>query len=434
MKDVLIIGGGVAGIQAALDLAERGIHVYMVEKEPSIGGRMALLDKTMSTNDCSICILAPKMNECFAHPNIDILEYSEVIGIDGKEGDFKVEVRRKAKYVDSSKCTGCGDCMEKCPTEVPNKFNSYLDKRRAIYLPFPQSVPRKATIDADYCLKLTKNRCGLCQKTCKAEAINYDDKDKIVELNVGAIIVAIGLSLYEPKDMKEYGYGIYDNVHTWMEYERLINAAGPTHGHLHCSPDGRRPRKIAFIQCVGSRDVKRCQWCSSLCCMVSIKSAMLAYEHYGDIDIESYIFYSDLRIFSKRFYEYSKRGEKDYNIKYIHGRPGEIKEDKKTKNLIIYYDDEREGKVKELEVEMVILATPIMAAEDTKKLASILGIETDEYGFIKVRDYLTNPVETAKPGIFVAGCCERPKDITESVIQASAAAAKAAEIVMAEVV
>ncbi|KAA0001022.1 MAG: CoB--CoM heterodisulfide reductase iron-sulfur subunit A family protein [Thermoplasmata archaeon] len=426
MKGVLVIGGGVAGIQAALDLADRGIHVYLVEKEPSIGGRMALLDKTMSTNDCSICILAPKMNECFSHPNIEVLEYSEVIGVEGKAGNFKVKVKRKAKYVDATKCTGCGDCMEKCPTEIPNEYNSYLDKRKAIFLPFPQAVPRKATIDERYCLKLTKNRCGLCQKICKAEAIDYNQKDKIIELNVASIIVAIGSSLYEPKDLVEYGYGRYANVHTWMEYERLINAAGPTHGHLKCAPDGRRPKKIAFIQCVGSRDVKRCQWCSSVCCMVSIKSAMLANEHYGDL--ESYIFYSDLRVFSKRFYEYSKRGERDYKITYIHARPGEIKEDKRTKNLIIYYEDENEGKVKELEVEMVILATPIMPAKDVKQLAEILGIETNEYGFIKVKDYVFHPVETTREGIFVAGCCERPKDITESVVQASAAAAKAAEI------
>jgi len=424
MKNVVVIGGGVAGIQASLDLAERGIHVYLVEKEPSIGGRMALLDKTMSTNDCSICILAPKMNDCFSHPNIEVLEYSEVVGLTGEAGDFTVKVRRKAKYVDASKCTGCGDCMEKCPTEIPNEYNSNLNKRKAIYLPFPQAVPRKATIDEEYCLKLTKNRCGLCQKICKAEAIDYTQKDTMVELSAAAIIVAVGLSVYDPRDLHEYGYGKYENVRTWMEYERLINAAGPTHGHLKCAPDGRRPKKVAFIQCVGSRDVKRCRWCSSVCCMVSIKSAMLANEHYNDL--ESYIFYSDLRVFSKRFYEYSKRGEKDYHITYIHARPGEIAEDKRTKNLTLYYENEDEGKVDALEVEMVVLATPILPAEDTVRIAETLGLEVDDDGFLKTVDYLQYPVETSKPGVYVAGCCERPKDITESVIQASAAAAKAA--------
>jgi len=423
MKDVMIIGGGVAGIQAALDLADRGIHVYMVEKEPSIGGRMALLDKTMSTNDCSICILAPKMNDCFSHPNIDVLEYSEVTDVTGKAGDFTVTVKRKAKYVDATKCTGCGDCMAKCPTEILNEYNSNLNKRKAIYLPFPQAVPRKATIDEKYCLKLTKNRCGLCQKICKAEAIDYTQKDKNLELNVAAIIVAIGLSVYDPSTLHEYGYGKFENVHTWMEYERLINAAGPTHGHLKCAPDGRRPKKIAFVQCVGSRDVKHCAWCSSVCCVVSIKSAMLANEHYNDL--ESYIFYSDLRIFSKRWYEYSKRGEKDYKITYIHARPGEITENKRTKNLTLYYENEDEGKVNEIEAEMVVLATPITPAEDTVKLAQTLGLEIDHNGMLKTIDYLLHPVETNRPGIFVAGCCERPKDITESVIQASAAAAKA---------
>ncbi|MEM2934833.1 MAG: CoB--CoM heterodisulfide reductase iron-sulfur subunit A family protein [Candidatus Thermoplasmatota archaeon] len=420
MKNVLIIGGGVAGIQAALDLADRGIHVYLVEKEPSIGGRMALLDKTMSTNDCSICILAPKMNECASHPNIEILEYSEVIGLEGNSGNFKVKVKRKAKYVDSSRCTGCGDCMEKCPTEVPNEYNSYIDKRKAIFLPFPQSVPRKATIDRRYCLKLNKNRCGLCQKICKAKAIDYSQEDKIIELDAASIIVATGLEVYNPYDIKEYGYGKFANVHSWIEYERLINASGPTHGHLKCAPDGRRPKRIAFIQCVGSRDVKRCEWCSSVCCMVSIKSAMLANEHYNDI--ESFIFYSDLRVFSKRFYEYSKRGEKDYKITYIHARPGEIKEDKNTKNLIIYYEDENEGKVKEIEVEMVILATPIMPSKSNLEISKILEIELDKYGFIKA-----NGVETTKQGIYAAGCCCTTKDITESVYQASAAACRAAE-------
>ncbi|MBC7081189.1 MAG: CoB--CoM heterodisulfide reductase iron-sulfur subunit A family protein [Thermoplasmatales archaeon] len=420
MKSVLVIGGGVAGIQAALDLADRGIHVYLVEKEPSIGGRMALLDKTMSTNDCSICILAPKMNECASHPNIEILEYSEVVGLNGNAGNFKVKVKRRAKYVDASKCTGCGDCMEKCPTEVPNEYNNYIDKRKAIFLPFPQAVPRKATIDKRYCLKLTKNRCGLCQKICKAKAIDYSQEDKTIEIEVASIIVATGLKAYEPYDIKEYGYGKFANVHTWIEYERLINASGPTHGHLKCAPDGRRPKKIAFIQCVGSRDVRRCRWCSSVCCMVSIKSAMLANEHYNDI--ESFIFYSDLRIFSKRFYEYSKRGEKDYKITYIHARPGEIIEDKNTKNLIIYYEDENEGKVKELEVEMVILATPIMPSDTNSEISKILGIELDEHGFIK-----TNGVETTRKGIYAAGCCCAPKDITESVYQASAAACRAGE-------
>lgn len=423
MKDVMIIGGGVAGIQAALDLADRGIHAYLVEKEPSIGGRMALLDKTMSTNDCSICILAPKMNDCFSHPNIDVLEYSEVTNVTGKAGDFTVTVKRKAKYVDATKCTGCGDCMTKCPTEILNEYNSNLNKRKAIYLPFPQAVPRKATIDEKYCLKLTKNRCGLCQKICKAEAIDYTQKDKNLKLNVAAIIVTIGLSVYDPSTLHEYGYGKFENVHTWMEYERLINAAGPTHGHLKCAPDGRRPKKIAFVQCVGSRDVKHCAWCSSVCCVVSIKSAMLANEHYNDL--ESYIFYSDLRIFSKRWYEYSKRGEKDYKITYIHARPGEITENKRTKNLTLYYENEDEGKVNEIEAEMVVLATPITPAEDTVKLAQTLGLEIDHNGMLKTIDYLLHPVETNRPGIFVAGCCERPKDITESVIQASAAAAKA---------
>lgn len=428
-KDALVIGGGVAGIQAALDLGDRGLQVHLVEKKPSIGGTMALLDKTFPTNDCSICILAPKMNECAAHPNITVHAYSEVQSIEGKPGNFKVKVLKKARLVDETKCTGCGDCMEKCPKKVPNEYNENLDERKAIYLPFPQAVPRKATIDREHCMYVLKGRCGLCKEVCKAGAIDFEQKDQEITLEVGAVIIAIGLSTYDPSSLTEYGYGKYSNVHTSMEYERLICASGPTGGHLECEPDKRHPKRMAFILCVGARDIRPegCPYCCSVCCMLSTKDAMLAREHYDDI--ESFIFYSDLRTFGKGAYEYAERAKKDYSVTYIHGKPGEIRENRETGELDIVYIDEATGKIKILKADFVVLSTAIMPSEDTKKLAEVLGVEAEANGFIKSPNCQTEPVDTTRHGIFVAGYCESPKDVTESVYQASGAAARAAETI-----
>jgi len=423
VEDVLVIGGGVAGIQAALDLADRGLHVYMVEKEPSIGGTMALLDKTFPTNDCSICILAPKMNDCAAHQNIDILDFSEVVGLDGEPGNFQVTVRRKARYVDPNKCNGCGVCFEVCPAHLPNKSDQNLAPRGAIYKPFPQAVPNLAIIDREHCIN-----CGLCKKYCEPDAINFEDEDKDVVLDVGALIVATGLSVRKPQELKEYGYGKYLNVYNGMEYERLICASGPTHGHLQSAPDNRRPKKIAIIQCVGIRDTRtNCPYCASVCCLYATKSAMLAFEHYDDI--ESYIFYTDLRAFSKLSYEYTQRAAVEYNVTYINSKPGRIREDPETRNLIILYVDDASPEVKELEVEMVILSMAIEPVAGTHELGQVLKIDVDEYGFIQVPDPDLRPCDTTRSGVFVAGYIEGPKDITESVAQASGAAAKAAEII-----
>ncbi|UCG70072.1 MAG: CoB--CoM heterodisulfide reductase iron-sulfur subunit A family protein, partial [Thermoplasmata archaeon] len=331
---VLVLGGGIAGIQSSLDLANKGIKVYLVEKEPSIGGIMALLDKTFPTNDCSICILAPKMNECFAHPNIEVMTYSELISLKGDAPNFKATILKKARYIDEKKCTGCGDCTKKCPTKVPNKYNMNLDERKAIYLPFPQSVPRIMTIDKEKCLKFTKDKCGNCSKVCKAGAIDYEQKDEEIVVQVGAVVVASGFEIYKPIEMFEYGYGKYQNVRTAIEYERLICASGPTEGHLIVEPDGEHPRRIGFIQCVGSRDFRRENpYCSSVCCMYATKEAMLAREHYEDI--EAYIFYTDLRAVGKNFQEYVDRAKKDYDIKYIRARPGQIVENPDTNKLTI---------------------------------------------------------------------------------------------------
>lgn len=428
-EDVLIIGGGVAGMQAALDLGDRGLHVHLVEKRPSIGGTMALLDKTFPTNDCSICILAPKMNDCAAHPNITIHSYSEVQSVEGNPGDFNVSILKKARLVDEDKCTGCGDCMLKCPAKVPNEYNQNLDERRAIYLPFPQAVPRKATIDKEHCIYVIKNKCGACKKICKAGAIDFEQEDQEININVGAIIIAVGLTTYDPSHLTEYGYGRYPNVHTSMEYERLICASGPTGGHLECEPDKRHPKRMAFIPCVGSRDVRPrgCSYCCSVCCMLSSKDAMLAREHYSDI--ESYIFYSDLRTFGKGAHEYAERAKSDYGVVYIHGKPGYIREDTETGELDIDYIDEENGKITTLRVDFVVLSTAIMPSEDTSSVAGLTGVETDSHGFFKTEDCQSSPVDSSRPGIFIAGYCESPKDVTESVTQASGAAARAAETV-----
>jgi heterodisulfide reductase subunit A len=419
----LVIGGGIAGIQAALDLGNAGIKVYMVEREPSIGGRMAQLDKTFPTNDCSICILAPKMMECFSHRNVTVHSYSEVIKVEGKVGDFKVTVLKKPRYVDEDKCTGCGACSEKCPTKAPNKFEMGLGIRKAIYIPFAQAVPRVATIDANICRYMTKGKCQVCVKRCQAEAIDFEQKPREVIINVGSIVVATGFDAYMPHDLKEYGYGKYPNVVTAMEFERIINAAGPTRGHLErLSEDHGRPKKLAFIQCVGSRSPKTGRaYCSTACCMHATKEAMLAREHHDDTD--STIFYTDTRCYTKGFNEYVERGKREYGIVHIRAKPGEIKEDPETKNLAIYYIDPKTRKIATHEAEMVILSTAMIPAEGIGDLAKVLGVELDEYGFFKVKDLIRAPVETTRSGIYVAGYCQSPKDIPDAVSQASAAAA-----------
>jgi heterodisulfide reductase subunit A len=426
----LVIGGGIAGIQASLDLGEKGVQVYLVEKEPSIGGRMAQLDKTFPTNDCSICILAPKMSDCYEHPNIDVMTYSEVVGLEGSAGSFTAKVLRKARYVDPEKCTGCGKCTEACRLKgkIPNEFDVGLRKRGAIYIPFLQAVPRMATIDKKKCIYLTKGKCGekfLCKEACERGAIDFEQEDKVVELGVGAVIVATGFDVYMPTDMFEYGYGKHANVVTSMEYERLICASGPTGGHLEVSPTKEHPRKLAFIQCVGSRDFHHNPYCSSVCCMYATKEAMLAREHYPDL--ESYIFYTDLRAAGKGFEEYVTRAAKEYNVKYIRARPGQISEDQ-NKKLTLWYEDESSGKAVPLEVDMVVLATTLVPREDSAGLGKVLGLPMDKNGFFEVRDPVTATVETARDGVYIAGYCGGPRDIPESVVQGSAAADKVVEL------
>jgi heterodisulfide reductase subunit A len=432
-ESVLVIGAGIAGIQASIDLAQMGFQVYLVERTPSIGGRMAQLDKTFPTNDCAICILAPKMIECANHENVHLLTYSDVISVKGQVGDFEVKVRKNPRYIDMERCTGCGECMEKCPRRVPDEFNVGLNRRRAIYLPFPQAVPRKATIDADYCLYLTnreKGRCRLCEEVCQAEAIDWDQQAEILDLNIGAIVVATGFDPYDVSALEEYGYGAISNVITGLQYERLISASGPTGGELLRPSDGNHPHKIAFIQCVGSRDVNHNPYCSSVCCMFATKEAILANEH--DPSLESYIFYTDLRAGGKRFQEYITRAKDKYQTTYIRGRPGRISEDASTGNPILRYEDTTHREVREMEVDLVILCQALIPRIGQEEVAELLGIELDEYGFVYTPEWLLHPTDTTVPGIFACGYCKSPQDIPDSIAQASGVAARAAELLLRE--
>ncbi|MGD8397270.1 MAG: CoB--CoM heterodisulfide reductase iron-sulfur subunit A family protein [Anaerolineae bacterium] len=432
MNEVLVIGGGISGIQAALDLAEQGLRVHLVEREPSIGGRMAQLDKTFPTNDCSTCILSPKMVDCARHPNIVLHTYAEVQAVtraaataaDG--GPFRVRVLERARYVDAELCTGCGECALKCPRRVPDAFNVGLSDRRAIYLYFPQAVPMVMTIDPEHCTYLTQGKCGLCARICPAGAIDFEQKDRAFELEVDAIVVATGYDFYDPTVISQYGYRRYPNVITALEYERLISASGPTGGHLLRPSDGEPARRIGFVQCTGSRHMRHQRYCSTVCCVHSTKEAVLAWEH--DHAAHSYIFYTDLRGSGKGFREYMDRARRNYNVSFVHGRVAQILEDG-DQNPTFKYEDAATGRPERMTLDLAVLATSLVPAHDAPALAEILGIELDEFGFVKTNPFA--PADTTRPGIVACGCCLGPADIPQSVAQASAAAARAAGIALA---
>jgi len=423
-NNILVIGAGIVGLQVSIDLANMGFEVHLVESQPSVGGRMAQLDKTFPTNDCSICILAPKMIECVQHPNIETLTYSEVQGISGTVGDFDVRVQRKPRYVDIDKCTGCGECVEKCPTKAPNEFDMGMSERKAIYLPFPQAVPRKVTIDPTSCRMLTEGKCGICEKVCTAKAIDYQQKEETVQLNVGAVVICTGFDMFDMTNVPEYGYGRMANVLTAMEFERMLSASGPTLGHIQRPSDGREPKTIAFIQCVGSRDVNCKPYCTSVCCMHSVKEAVIANEH--DPGLKSYIFNIDLRLGGKGFQEYVNRAIKEYDVTFVRSRPGSI-----TGNgdgdLVLWYEDTHEGTQETLRVELVVLAQALVASNGTKRVADVLKVDMDQFGFLDIPDPLARPVDTRVPGIFACGFCQSPRDIPQGIVQASCAAARVAE-------
>jgi heterodisulfide reductase subunit A len=424
-KPVLVIGGGIAGIQVSLDLADRGLKVHIVEKSPSIGGIMAQLDKTFPTLDCSICILAPKMIEVSRHPNIKIHTLSHIKNVEGKEGDFTATVHKAPRSVDESKCTGCGICTEKCPSKVADEWQEGLTDSKAISIIFPQAVPLIANIDRDNCLYFQKNICQVCSNVCPSGAVDYEQNETEIELDVSSIIVATGFQSYDPSTIGEYGYGRYDDVITALEFERLISASGPTNGHLNRPSDGKKAQRIAFIQCVGSRSHnKGYQFCSSVCCMYATKEAILIKEHDENIDVT--IFYLDLKVFGQGFQEFVDRAK--FSINYIRGRPGDIRRHPISGDLILWYEDTISRTIKEMKVDLVVLCTTMIARAENIELAKILGIELDDYGFFKSKNPIINPIDTIKPGIFVCGCCHGPRDIPTSIAEASGTAAQAAVI------
>jgi len=421
LETALVIGGGVAGMQAALDIADQGYKVVLVEKSPSIGGVMAMLDKTFPTLDCSACILTPRLSEVSRHPNIELLTCSEVTGITGKAGDFRVKVLKRARGVLIDKCSGCGECVPHCPIQVRNEFDQNLGYRKAIYIGFPQSTPLVYTIDKENCIK-----CDLCVKSCDREAIDLTMEDETIEIPVGSIVIATGYELFDVSVYHRLGYGRFKNVINALEYERLINASGPTGGKLMRLSDGKIPRSIGFVQCVGARDVhKGVPYCSRVCCMYGIKNAVMAKELQPDIVKNVTIYYADIRAYGKGFEEFFNMSKERFGIKFIRGRVGEVEEKGATKNIVVWAENTETGEFLKQEHELLVLCPGILPPKGLKDLADKLGLEVSVDGFISISYPASNPVDTDVPGVFVAGCAESAKDIPDSVAAGSAAAMRA---------
>lgn len=432
-KRALVIGGGIAGITAALDIADAGFPVDIVEKDYTVGGKMAKLDKTFPTLDCASCIVTPKMTEVSQNPNIRILSYSEVAGVKGYIGNFEVDIKRHPRYVDETKCTGCGACIEKCPNKkVPNAFNLNLNNRKAIDIPFAQAVPKVAAISADYCLHMKglkngkDNVCGFCEKACAAGAINFHQEETMLTEKYGAIIVATGYNPISLEKFDEYAYSQSPDVVSSLEFERLCNASGPTNGHLLRPSDGKEPKNIVFVQCVGSRcsadSAKGHEYCSKICCMYTAKHAILTRDHYPDTNIT--VFYIDVRTPGKNFDEFYRRAVEQYGVHYIKGQVGKVTPlsdgtlDVQGSDLIL-------NRQVHIKADMVVLAASIEADKSARPLATMLTTSMDNNDFFLEAHAKLRPVESPTAGIFLAGCCQGPKDIPETVAQSSGAAAKA---------
>ncbi|MGQ9508929.1 MAG: FAD-dependent oxidoreductase, partial [Thermodesulfobacteriota bacterium] len=417
---VMVIGGGIGGMQASLDLADSGFFVYLVDSSSTIGGVMAQLDKTFPTNDCSMCIMSPKLVECGRHLNIRIIANAEVESVEGEPGRFTVTLLQKPRYIRIDRCTGCGECAKHCPVTAIDTYNERMSRRAAIYIKYPQAIPKVFMIDREICIG-----CGLCERVCLARAVHYEDVQKEERLEVGSIILAPGYEVFDARLRQEFGYGIYSNVVSSIEFERLLSATGPHRGHLLRPSDGTIPERIAFIQCVGSRDAL-CgnDFCSSICCMYATKEAIIAKEHVHFV--KPTIFYMDVRAYGKGFDAYYERAKSDYGVRFIKCMVSKVREDLKTKNLLLTYLNE-DGNFVEEEFELVVLSVGMVPSKGAIDMAKRMGVALDTYGWCKTSSFA--PTSTSRPGIFVCGAFQGPKDIPETVSQASGAVAEATSII-----
>jgi len=420
-KRAMVVGGGIAGITAAIDLGNAGYEVVLVEKLPSIGGRMLQLSETFPTLDCAQCTLTPKTVETGQHPRIKLLTYSEIDDVSGRAGDFVVRVRRKAGYVDWEKCNGCGLCQQKCPSKNPSEFDRGMGLGKAIYTLSPQAVPNKPVIDPATCRYLQEKKCRVCEKICPVGAIDYEQKDRFVEERVGAIVVAIGFDLIAKERFGEYGNGQIPDVIDGLSFERLNSASGPTTGEIKRPSDGKIPKEVVFIQCTGSRDPERYMpYCSRVCCMYTAKHARL-YKHKVH-DGQAYIFYMDIRSSGKGYEEFIQQSMEEEGILYLRGRVARIFRD--GDKVMVWGVDTLTGKKIEVAADMVVLASAIVPQRESKDLAAKLGINADQHGFLTEAERKLRPVETEVEGIYLAGCAQGPKDIADAVAHANGAASK----------
>lgn len=419
-KDVLVIGGGVAGIAAALDLADAGLHVYLVERRATIGGYMALLTDVFPTNDCSICVLAPKMSEVFNHPNITLMAYSEITNVEGSVGNFKVYGIRKARFVDEKLCKGCiNECAGVCPAEVPNEYDFGIGKRKAIYVPYPQAVPLSACVDPKACIG-----CARCVEACPAKAVNFEQKPQEFNLTVGAIIVATGWQPFDATRKEEYGFGRYMDVITSLQLERMLNVAGPTRGEVVRPSTGQIARSIAFLQCVGSRDATvGNMYCSRICCMASLKNAQLIKEKYPDTEIT--IYYIDLRACGEGYEEFYVRAQK-LGINFVRARVSRIDQD--DGDIYVVYEDTATGEIRRIRYDMAVLSVGLEPDQSATTIGNLLGLGRRTDRFFEIAHPKMRPVEAHIDGVFIAGCASGPKEIQASIAQGSAAAAKALKL------
>ena len=426
--DVMIVGGGIAGIQAALELANTGKKVYLVEKNSTIGGHMAQFDKTFPTLDCSACILTPKMDAVLQHPNITLMTYCEISEVKGFVGNFDIKIKQKARYVDHDKCNACLACTEKCPGKGIAEWDEGLVKRKAIHIPFPQAVPQKPVIDQDACTYFLKGKCRLCEKVCEQKAIDFEQQDTFIDVKVGAVIVATGYNLMDTMPLVQYGYGKYPGVYSALEVERLFNSAGPTGGKVTLR-DGKEPQAIAILHCIGSRDKNNYEHCSRVCCMYSLKFAHL-FKEKTSADV--YQFYIDIRAAGKGYEEFYNRIIEE-DVKFIRGKGTRVAENgDEPGRLIVEAEDTITGKFVQLPVDMVVLSPAMIPREDSKNIARLFNLSTDKYGFFMERHPKLAPLSTMSEGVFIAGVCQSPKDIPDTVAQANGAAAEALTIVSRE--